>query len=123
MGGGVRVTAEPASAKLPRKSQTDVTTWEVSIENLGLKAAMGEGRGTSGTKLCGKVHTQVPGRDEGEGRVEGMKVRGTWRGHREGAPLVKAASKRKGRSSRHGTAETNSTRNHEVMGSIPGLAQ
>ena len=27
------------------------------------------------------------------------------------------------RSSRHGTAETNSTRNHEVSGSIPGLTQ
>ena len=26
-------------------------------------------------------------------------------------------------SSRHGTAETNLTRNHEVVGSIPGLAQ
>ena len=27
------------------------------------------------------------------------------------------------RSSRHGAAETNPTRNHEVAGSIPGLAQ
>ena len=27
------------------------------------------------------------------------------------------------RSSRHGAAETNLTRNHEVSGSIPGLAQ
>ena len=31
--------------------------------------------------------------------------------------------KRKWRNSRHGTAETNPTRNHEVAGSIPGLAQ
>ena len=27
------------------------------------------------------------------------------------------------RSFRHGTAETNTTRNHEAVGSIPGLAQ
>ena len=27
------------------------------------------------------------------------------------------------RSSRHGVAETNPTKNHEVAGSIPGLAQ
>ena len=27
------------------------------------------------------------------------------------------------RGSRHGTVETNPTRNHEVAGSIPGLAQ
>ena len=30
---------------------------------------------------------------------------------------------RKGESSCHGTVETNPTRNHEVAGSIPGLAQ
>ena len=31
--------------------------------------------------------------------------------------------KKKRESSRHGTAETNLTRNHEVVGSIPGLTQ
>ena len=31
--------------------------------------------------------------------------------------------RREGRSSHHGEAETNPTRNHEVVGSIPGLAQ
>ena len=31
--------------------------------------------------------------------------------------------KKKKRSSRHGAVETNPTRNHEVAGSIPGLAQ
>ena len=32
-------------------------------------------------------------------------------------------SRRWVRSSRHGTAEMNPTRNHEVAGSIPGLVQ
>ena len=44
-----------------------------------------------------------------------------------GAALGKAKRQKKKkvtlRSSRHGTAETNPTRNHEVAGSIPGLAQ
>ena len=31
--------------------------------------------------------------------------------------------KRRDRSSHHGTVETNPTRNHEVVGLIPGLAQ
>ena len=31
--------------------------------------------------------------------------------------------KEKGRSSHHGAAETNLTRNHEVAGSVPGFAQ
>ena len=35
----------------------------------------------------------------------------------------KIKKKKKGRSSRHGAAETNPTRNHEVVGLIPGLAQ
>ena len=34
-----------------------------------------------------------------------------------------AVKKQTNRSSHHGTAETNPTRNHEVVGSIPGLAQ
>ena len=35
----------------------------------------------------------------------------------------KHVSKKKKKISRHGAMETNLTRNHEVMGSIPGLAQ
>ena len=35
-------------------------------------------------------------------------------------PLLKVTKKG---SSRHGAAETNPTRNHEVVGSLPGLAQ
>ena len=38
-------------------------------------------------------------------------------------PVRKSSLKKSVRSSRHGAAETNLTRNHEVAGSIPGLAQ
>ena len=37
--------------------------------------------------------------------------------------LSKVSQKEKDRSSCHGSAATNLTRNHEVAGSIPGLAQ
>ena len=37
--------------------------------------------------------------------------------------LSELSQKEKDRSSRCGTVETNLTRNHEVAGSIPGLAQ
>ena len=36
---------------------------------------------------------------------------------------IKCSIKTTKGSSRHGTVETNPTRNHEVAGSIPGLAQ
>ena len=37
--------------------------------------------------------------------------------------FTKAVEKTSTWSSRHGAAETNPTRNHEVVGPIPGLAQ
>jgi len=40
----------------------------------------------------------------------------------ESQSVAVAKNRRKG-SSRHGAAETNPTRSHEVVGSIPGLAQ
>ena len=36
---------------------------------------------------------------------------------------IKIIIKKKNQSSHHGTAEMNLTRNHEIAGSIPGLAQ
>ena len=48
----------------------------------------------------------------------GIHIGTTTMANRMNVPL-----KTKCRSSCHGAAETNPTRNHEVIGSIPGLAQ
>ena len=52
----------------------------------------------------GEVNVEVTANSDGKSGVKGLRKGGS-------------------RSSRHGAAETNLTRNHQVEGSIPGLAQ
>ena len=51
------------------------------------------------------------------------KLKSSWRGRRKTSRAGNVIKTPHKRSSHRGTAETNLTRNHEVAGSIPGLAQ